>query len=37
LRVVLASVLVLVAGKLVFNELHFSTESVAAVTGSTAR
>ncbi|MCK1638656.1 sulfite exporter TauE/SafE family protein [Bradyrhizobium sp. 157] len=36
LRVVLASVLVLVASKLGFNELHFSQESIAAVTGSTA-
>ncbi|KRR04183.1 hypothetical protein CQ12_33855 [Bradyrhizobium jicamae] len=36
LRLVLASVLVLVACKLGFNELHFSRESIAAVTGSTA-
>jgi len=37
LRLVLASVLILVAGKLVFNELHLlSPASVAAVTGSAA-
>jgi len=37
LRLVLASVLVLVAGKLVVNELHLSPESVAAFVGSTVR
>jgi len=37
LRLVLASVLILVAGKLVVNELHLSPESVAAFVGSTAR
>jgi hypothetical protein len=37
LRLVLASVLILVAGKLVFNELHLlSPASVASVTGSAA-
>jgi hypothetical protein len=37
LRLVLASVLIVVAGKLVFNELHLlSPASVAAVTGSAA-
>lgn len=34
LRLVLASVLILVAGKLAFNELNLSAESVAAVTRS---
>jgi len=34
LRLLLASVLILVAGKLVFNELHLSTESVAAIAKS---
>jgi len=34
LRLLLASVLILVAGKLGFNELHLSTESVAAITRS---
>src|SRR5437660_9386246 len=34
LRLVLASVLILVAGKLGFNELHLSTESVAAIARS---
>jgi uncharacterized membrane protein YfcA len=36
LRLVLASVLILVASKLGFNELHFSYESIAAVTGNAA-
>jgi uncharacterized membrane protein YfcA len=36
LRLLLATVLILVAGKLGFNELHLSTESIAAVTGSVA-
>jgi uncharacterized membrane protein YfcA len=36
LRLVLASVLILVASKLGFNELHFSHESIAAVTGNAA-
>src|SRR5437588_2513535 len=36
LRLLLATVLILVAGKLGFNELHLSTASIAAVTGSTA-
>jgi uncharacterized protein len=36
LRLVLATVLILVAGKLGFSELHLSTGSVAAVAGSTA-
>jgi uncharacterized protein len=35
LRLALASVLILVAGKLVVNELHLSPESVAAFVGST--
>ena len=34
LRLLLASVLILVAGKLGFNELHLSTESVAAIAKS---
>src|SRR3954464_4383541 len=34
LRLLLATVLILVAGKLVFNELHLSTESVAAIAKS---
>src|SRR3954453_21989463 len=36
LRLLLATVLILVAGKLVFNELHLSTESVAAIAKSAA-
>src|SRR4029450_5723273 len=36
LRLVLASVLILVASKLGFTELHFSHESIAAVAGSAA-
>jgi hypothetical protein len=36
LRLLLATVLILVAGKLGFNELHLSTASIAAVTGSVA-
>ena len=35
LRLLLATVLILVAGKLGFNELHLSTASIAAVAGST--
>ena len=35
LRLVLASVLILVAGKLVVNELHLSPGNVAAFVGST--
>jgi uncharacterized membrane protein YfcA len=34
LRLVLATVLVLVAGKLAFNELNLSVESVATITRS---
>jgi uncharacterized protein len=34
LRLLLASVLILIAGKLVFNELHLSTASVAAIAKS---
>jgi hypothetical protein len=37
LRLMLATVLILVAGKLGFNELYLSTESIAAVAGSAAR
>jgi uncharacterized protein len=36
LRLLLATVLIVVAGKLGFNELHMSTASIAAVTGSVA-
>jgi uncharacterized protein len=36
LRLVLASVLILVAGKLAFSELHLASGSVTAVAGSTA-
>ena len=36
LRLLLATVLILIAGKLGFNELHLSTSSIAAVTGSVA-
>src|SRR5437763_6676342 len=36
LRLLLATVLILVAGKLGFNELHLSTANIAAVTGSVA-
>ena len=36
LRLLLATVLILIAGKLGFNELHLSTASIAAVTGSVA-
>ena len=34
LRLLLATVLILIAGKLVFNELHLSTPSVAAIAKS---
>ena len=37
LRLLLATVLILVAGKLAFNELHISTESIAAAARSVAQ
>jgi uncharacterized membrane protein YfcA len=36
LRLLLASVLILVAGKLGFSELHWASEGVAAIAGSTS-
>ena len=36
LRLLLASILILVAGKLGFNELHWASEGVAAIAGSTS-